>query len=433
MEASVVLGSAAAAGGAQFGGLGPFAVALALGLGVGLERGWSKRGDEQQAIGSRTFALLGLAGCVAAALGVPVVAAGLVPVAGLVVAGYLRTGGDDHGTTTEFAAVIVYLLGALAWERAAVAVGLAVLMAALLLARGPVHRFAREVITQTEVEDAVRFFVIAFVVLPILPDRAMGPYGIVNPSHVWLIVVALTAIGWVGYIAVRMLGPTRGLLVTGFAGGFISATATTAALARRAKLHPEQRPASMAGALMASVATYVQLGLMLAVVSRELLAAAAPMLAAGLVAMVAVTVARVGTSPTAGAAPASPEADDEEAPDRPFALGPALVLAALLTVVLVAVRWASEVVGRAGTVLVTGLAGFADVHAAVISMATVFEQGDVAARTALLAAGAAFATNTVSKLVVAGVAGGPSFALRFGALLVVPVVVTGGTLWLTLP
>ena len=97
---------------------------------------------------------------------------------------YLETAERHLGATTEVAAFATYLLGAILLDDATLAVLLAVVMVVLLLARGPVHRFADEVLTRTEVEDAVRFFVIAFVVLPLLPDRAMGPYGVLNPSHI---------------------------------------------------------------------------------------------------------------------------------------------------------------------------------------------------------------------------------------------------------
>ena len=102
------------------------------------------------------------------------------------------------------------------------AVALAVVVAGLL-SKARIHHFAREVVSEVGVEDAIRFLVVAFVILPLLPDRNLGPYGVLNPSKVWLLVVLLTGIGWFGYIGVRALGREQGLLVTGLAGGFVSA------------------------------------------------------------------------------------------------------------------------------------------------------------------------------------------------------------------
>lgn len=419
--------------GAQLGSFGPYLASLAMGLGVGLERDWSKRGSEQQAAGPRTFALLALLGTLAASFAPVVVAAGLIAAAALVTAGYVRTAGADRGTTTEFAAVVTYLLGALAWNETRVAVALAVVMVALLLIRGPVHRLAREVATKQEIEDAVRFFVIAFVVLPLLPDRSLGPYGVLNPQRIWLLVVALTGISWAGYIAVRAFGPQRGLLVTGFAGGFVSATATAGAMGHRARAEPADADAAVGGALLASVATFVQLALVTAVASPELLLQLAPMLLTGGVS----TAAAVGIwarlrSPARSRADASVHLA-EGARRRPFALRPALVLAGVLTLVLLAVRWGGEVAGSQGSTIVTGLAGLADVHAAVLATASVFANGDIELRTAMVGCAAALLANTASKCVFACIAGGLRFGGRFSALLVGPAILTGAAWWLTLP
>ena len=210
--------------------LQPFLVALAIGLLLGFERERSHR--RRLSAGSRSFALLSLLGAVAAAFGHWVVLVGLFGVAALMALAYFRTNDEDPGTTTEIAALVTYLLGALAYTRPAVAVALAVLVAGLLLSKERIHRFARDIVSEVELEDAIKFFVVAFVILPLLPDRPLGPYGVLNPSKVWLLVVLLTGIGWVGYIGVRALGPQRGLLVTGLAGGFVSATATTASMGR---------------------------------------------------------------------------------------------------------------------------------------------------------------------------------------------------------
>lgn len=403
----------------------PYLIAMAMGLGIGLERDWSKRDDERQAAGSRTFAFLALAGALAASIDPVVVAGGAVAVGALLTAGYLETAERHLGATTEVAAFATYLLGAILLDDATLAVLLAVVMVVLLLARGPVHRFADEVLTRTEVEDAVRFFVIAFVVLPLLPDRAMGPYGVLNPSHIWLLVVALTGIGWAGYIATRMVGPQRGLLFTGFAGGFVSAAATTAAMGQQARRRPELRWSAMGGALLASGSTLVQLGLVLSLASPELFRALLSTLAAGLAAIAAVVAVvywRAARHDEAG----------EVQQSRPFALGPALLIAAVLTAVLVGARWGAEVAGSAGTVLATGLAGFADSHAAVLAAASLYDDGEVVRRTALLASAAALGSNTVLKVALAVVAGGWRFGLQFAALLAGPVAVVAGGILLTL-
>jgi uncharacterized membrane protein (DUF4010 family) len=238
-------------------------------------------------------------------------------------------------------------------------------------------------------------------------------------------VVALTGIGWAGYIAVRMVGPARGLLFTGFAGGFISAAATTASMGQQARRHPELRGAAMGGALLASAATLVQLALVTSLASPELFRVLVPTIAAGIVAIVAVTAVFTWRTVHRNGV------DSYEQP-RPFALGPAVLIAAVLTAVLVGARWGAEVAGSAGTVVATSVAGFADAHAAVLAAATLFDDGEISRRTALIASAAGLGTNTVLKVVLAVVTGGWRFGLRFAALLAGPVALIAATLALTL-
>ena len=394
----------------------PYVEATAMGLGVGLERDWSNRRGEQQAAGSRTFAVLALAGAVAAAIDSAVVAAGAVAITGLLVVGYLRTANADRGVTTEAAALATYLLGALCQTDAELAVGLAVIMAVLLAAKGPIHRLAREIITAAELEDALRFFVIAFVVLPLLPDRKVGPYGVLNPAKIWLLVVVLTGIGWAGYIATRALGAQRGLLITGFAGGFISATATTASLARLASQEPLQKQPAVGGAILASSATLIQLSFITAVANTRLLARLAPALAAGLVVFAVEAFVMYRRARRDGTL----NADAKIGRSRPFSFWPALLLAGILTAVTLGARWASGWLGPGGVLLAAGIGGLADAHAPVLAVASLVSAGSLSVGTAAAATGVALGANTISKLSLAAGVGGRSFATSYASHLAPP-------------
>jgi uncharacterized membrane protein (DUF4010 family) len=417
----------------------PYVEATAMGLGVGLEREWSHRNTEQEAAGSRTFAVLGLAGAVAAAFDDVVLAAGALVVGCLLVAGYVRTARADRGTTTEMAAFATYLLGALVRSDAELAIGLAVVMTVLLAAKGAIHHLAREVVTQTELEDALRFFVIAFVVLPLLPNHDVGPYGALNPANIWLLVVAVTGIGWAGYIAVRAFGPHRGLLIAGFAGGFISATATTISMGAIARRDEQSRQAAVGGALLASGATFIQLSIVTAIANAELLERLAPAFAIGLavLAVEALFLYRRSARRTPTAEQAQNPAPDPpengtvgQIQRRPFAMWPALTLAIVLTVVLLVARWAADLLGSAGTMVAAGTAGLADVHAAVLAVATLAKGASLSTTTALTATVLAYAANTASKCVVAFVSGGRRYGATLTAALAGPVVVVAGTVLL---
>ncbi|ORA28315.1 hypothetical protein BST13_28880 [Mycobacterium aquaticum] len=394
-------------------------VALAIGLLLGFER--ERSHTRNLPAGSRSFALLGLAGAVAAAIDTWTIAAGSIGVAALMAVAYVRTSADDPGTTTEIAGLIAYLLGALAYTRPAEAVALAVVVAGLLVSKARIHRFVREIVSEVELEDAIKFFVVAFVILPLLPDRPLGPYGVLNPAKVWLLVVLLTGIGWVGYIGVRALGPQRGLLVTGMAGGFVSASATTASMGRLSRTEAGLR-APLASALVASLATFVQLLMVIGVVDIDVLRRLWPPVVAGALVLVAIAAFVYRGS-------SRPERDTDEPPDkptsRPFALRPALVLAAVLTLALLVSRWAADVLGPNGLVLTAFAAGLADAHAGAVAAASLAATGAVTVDAALIAIGAALGSNLLVKAILAFTAGGRRFGLAFVAGMAAPTIVFG--------
>lgn len=422
----------------------PFLIALAIGLLMGFER--ERSHTRRLPAGSRTFALVALMGVLTASISVWLVVAGLAVVGGLMVLAYQRTSTEDPGTTTEVAAIVAYLLGALTWTRPALAVALAVVVVGLLVSKGRLHHFVREVVTEVEVEDAIKFFVVAFVVLPLLPNEDLGPYGVLNPARVWLLVVLLTGIGWLGYIGVKALGPRRGLLVTGLAGGFVSASATTASMGRLARTEGLVRP-PLAGALLASFATFVQLLLVIAVVDEQVFARLLPPVSAGaLVLAVVVFVvyrgqARDGTkagveNDPEGTSETPVVHGDTPAPEekglRPFALKPALILAGVLTVALLVGRWGAAVLGPRGAVLASGAAGLADAHAGSVAAASLAAKGDITVDTAVVAVSAALGSNLLVKTVLSFTAGGKRFGLAFVAGMALPTAAFGLALIATL-
>lgn len=390
----------------------PFVSSLAIGLLVGFERERSNRGEVRQAAGSRTFALLALSGTLAAAFDTWVIAGGLIAVGGLLVVGYQRTSADDPGATTELAALATFLLGALAWTETALAAGLAITVIVLLSAKGQIHSFARNVVTDAEVEDAIKFLVMAFVVLPLLPNRDVGPYGVLNPERIWQLVVALTGISWAGYIATRALGVRRGLLIAGLAGGFISATATTASMGRLSRT-PGRLRATVAGAHLASAVTFVQLAGIVAVADSALLVHLWPALVAGGGTLAVIAAASSARHDPEGAGDVTVGLGPPV--DRPFGLRPAILLASVLTLALLVGRWVVDVIGPEATMLASGAAGLADAHAGALAAATLHQQGQVGLSSALLGVGAALVTNTVVKCVLAFTAGGRQFGWRFCA------------------
>lgn len=387
-------------------------VALAIGLLVGAERERSKPGGGSPGI--RTFALVALAGALSTIVE-PVVAAGVVGgVVVLVLVGYGWSRARDPGLTSEVAAIVTFGLGALTTTRPALAAGAAVAMTVLLVSRNALHRFVQETVTEQEQGDALKFFVAAFVLLPVLPAGRYGPYEAWVPQRIWLLVVVIIGIGWFGYVATRMLGQSRGMLVAGLAGGFVSGTATTGVMAARARRGEATRSVALAGAVLASLATLVQLAVVTAVAEPRVTVRLLPALTLGSAALAAEAwwLSRHRADPEHGEAPRG----------RPFALAPALILAAVISGVLPLAIWLEQRYGAAGSVAATAAGALGDVHGASVAVATLVHTGRVSVDTAMTAVLAGLATNTVGKLVVSVVAGGTRFAVELLACFA-PVVV----------
>ncbi len=391
----------------------PSAVGLAAALGIGVLIGLDRErrkgeGADRAAAGVRTFALAALLGGAAmvtggaALTGIAAVAVGL-----FALVGYMRAHGDDPGMTTEVALVLTVILGAFAQIDTPYAAGLGVVVAMLLTERQRMHRFVQRVMSEQELEDLLLLAAAAAVVLPLVPDRGMGPYGAVNPAVVWRLVVLVMAIGGAGYVSLRLLGPRLGLPVAGLAGGFVSSVATIGSMAGVSRRNPGLRQAAVAGAILSSVATIVQMAVVLAATSTAVLREVAPALgASGTVAVIAGSMAgrRVGSVPTG----------ETITQGRAFDLRQALLLAATVAGLMVVAAALNDTLGSSGLFVGTAVAGFADAHAAAISAATLVAQGKVSAAEAAPAILAGLTANTVTKAIVAFASGRRTFGWLIG-------------------
>ncbi|HLG45555.1 MAG TPA: MgtC/SapB family protein [Reyranella sp.] len=382
-----------------------FVISLGIGLLIGIDRERRKgEGPMREAAGVRTFTLTALAGAAAGAINSDaLMAAVAIGVVGLAALSYWRSSSEDPGLTGEIALVTTALLGMLAMSAPTLAAGAGVVVAVLLYAREGLHHFVRSSLTEAEMRDALIFAGATLVVLPLLPDDPLDPYGVLNLRKIWIVVVLIMAIGGAGYIAVRLLGMRFGLPVTGFASGFVSSSATIAAMASRAKEMPGLLKPAAAGAVLSTVATIVQLALLLAVVNAEVLAALAiPLLLSGLAAVL------YGGAFTLWAL--KHEGQREDKPGRAFSFATALTLAATLAVILVASAALQSWLGEAGIVIAAGTAGFADTHSAAVSAASLVNADRIDPDQAVLPILVAFSTNTITKIVLA-LAGNRAFAL----------------------
>jgi uncharacterized membrane protein (DUF4010 family) len=381
--------------------------ALAVGLLIGIERERSKgQGPRRAAAGVRTFTLIALAGAISLELGGLPAFLVVAAVIGIFAAiSYVRTFRHDAGLTTEVAMVITVLLGGLALSEPQVAGALAVVVTIILASRTKVHDWINNVLTDEEVRDGLVLAAAALVILPLLPEQPVDPWGVVDLRKLWTLAVLVMAINGLGYIAVRTLGAKVGLALAGLFSGFVSSTATIGAMGSRAKARSELRGGAVAGAAASSVATVVQLAIVVGLVSWPTLEVLVPSL-------VLSGLAAVGYAGLFTLRSVRETTQADIAPGRPFspktALLFVLVVGAALAISTALTNW----LGGNGLLIATGVAGLGDSHAAAISAASLAAVGKAEVPMAAIAVLIGFSTNAISKAVVAFSLGDRRFAFQ---------------------
>lgn len=383
------------------------AVALGIGLLIGAERERRKgEGPTRSPAGIRTFTVASLAGAISVVVsGEVLLAITTVGVIALTTAAYWRLREDDPGLTTEITLIVTTLLGGLSIQRPALAAGLAVTVTALLLSRTRLHHFVRAVLTEDELSDALILAGATLVVLPLLPDRPMGPFGALNPRSIWIVAILVMVIGALGYVAVRVLGARLGLPLAGLASGFISSAATIGAMSARATQAPDLLAAAVAAAVLSTIATIVQMALVLAATS-------VPTLQAMSVALIFSGLAGAAYGAVFTVFALRQQAGEQPQAGRAFSIEAALGFAAILSGILILSAALREWFGEIGIIVAAALAGFVDTHSAAISVALLVSSEKMSASEAVIPILAGLSTNTISKVILATAGGGRSFSVR---------------------
>ncbi len=240
------------------------AVALGCGLLVGLERERRKgQGANRAAAGIRSFGVTALAGAIAQSLGSPgLVVAGAALVVVLTAVAYYKSRSDDPGMTTELALFTTYLVGVQCVISPALGAACGVGLTVLLAARARLHRFATRLLSEQELHDGLLLAAMGLVALPLIPNRSIPWLADINPRPLAALVLLILTLQAAGHVALRWLGPARGLALTGFFSGFVSSTVTIATFGRRARAEPERGALCAAAGVLSTAATWAQVMLM---------------------------------------------------------------------------------------------------------------------------------------------------------------------------
>jgi uncharacterized membrane protein (DUF4010 family) len=403
--------------------------ALAVGLLIGLEREQVKADTGGAAIGGiRTYPIFALIGALStmlesSSMWLPLVAlGGVITLLAISYAGDVRKG-SEHGMTTEASVLATFLLGALATSRGVLepmgtrlllVVGLGVIVTFLLSSKQRLHGFVAKV-SREDLFSTIKFLIAAAVVLPLLPREELGPLDAINPFSVGLMVVLISGLSFLGYVAMRLYGKGRGVIISAAIGGLVSSTAVTFAFANRTKEDPKLAPVAAAAIAIASTIMIGRVAVLVGVINIGLLGELAPSLAGAAVG--AILGGFVGYRGT------KKQGSDDIDVKNPFELGNAIRFGIAFAVILLAIKAARQYLGDQGLYIAAGVAGLTDVDAVSLSTAKQAGPDDIPAVIAILIA---VASNTIVKSTIAAVVGGRRLGKR--AFLIGGLIIVGAAL-----
>ncbi|WP_338049438.1 MgtC/SapB family protein [Rhizobium tubonense] len=402
-------------------------LALAIGMLVGIERGWQEReaAPGKRTAGIRTFGLSGFLGGLTGFLDLtlgPILPAAIFTMFGVAFIVFNRYEAEheqDYSVTGVIAAFTVFILGVLATVSDMTVAGAGgVAVTALLAARQPLHRFLRN-LSWLELRAALMLLVMTVVALPLLPNRTIDPWNSVNPFQLWLLTIMIAAISYVGYLAIRIAGPRHGIILGGAAGGFISSTAVTLSFARLSSGNTQTTHSLAAGA---SIAGALSIGRVL-VISGILAPILVPQLAVAFIPVILVFLA-AGFLMTRQVEGDGNTVDISQG--NPFELLTVLRFGALLGAVTLVSKIMIDQIGVSAIFPVALFSGLADLDAITLSttrMAGSILTTEVATTAILLAA----AVNLVTKMVLAVLFGSRAYALAFSIATLVALAVGAAT------
>jgi uncharacterized membrane protein (DUF4010 family) len=327
--------------------------------------------------------------------------------------GYYKDPTDSYGTTTELTALLTFWLGYLMKDYEVLAISIGIVVTILLASKHPLHRFVKDQVTEEEFFDTLKFLAVVFVVYPFLPDRHVDPWGFLNPTQIWTLVILISAIGYAGYVLVKMYGSRKGLAISSILGGIVSTTAVTLSLAERsAKENYLSRICGNTG-VMANAIQGPRLLFLIWIVSEQfgrflLIPISAMALVGLLIGSIGAVIPRKGSE----IGPITPSLRN------PFSLIPVLKFGAFFVGVFFVSKMSQIWFGNEGILIVSFLTGIGSVSAIALSLANMVQQQTLTIDSAAIALVLALVSNSLTKWTIAFINGTRSFAVWLGAGLV---------------
>ena len=385
-----------------------FGFTLLIGALIGLEREfYQQKEDSPDFAGIRTFSLIALLGAVTTYLiddfGVILMALALGALILMITVSYFSATNrkkGETGITTEIAALLTFLFGVLVMsDHALVAISLAVVTALLLAFKGPLHGFIRNMSSE-DIHTTLKFALVAAVILPLLPNRTIDPWGLFNPFQIWLMVVLVSGIGFSGYVMMKLLGASRGINLTGLFGGLASSTATTISFSSASREYPQMSGHYARAVVLASTVMFPRIFILILVAHPPLaLKVLIPLLLMLVTGLITIFVVQRNNT----------EKEETVHPEfkitNPLKLSTAIKFGLFFAVILVVVEYAQRYLGTSGVYLTSLVAGLTDVDAISLSLSRLANRSQIAIDVAGSAVIIAALVNTITKGVIAYVSG----------------------------
>jgi uncharacterized membrane protein (DUF4010 family) len=382
-------------------------ISIAIGTLIGIQREHHFRGKKEFA-GLRTFALVSLFGTICAMLadiyGLWVVIVGFAAVSIFSAMGYMSTFEIRKavGLTTEVVFIMAFALGIMIHTvDSSIPIALSVITTLILTMKGYTKELIKGV-KDIEIMDTLKFAIIAFIILPILPDAYVDPFNIINPYHLWLLVIFIAGISFFGYFLMKIFGAGRGIVLTSTLGGLASSTAVTVAMSNEVRKNEVIVDPATVGVIIASTFMFFRILVEIIVVNIDLLPLLLPpFLAMGVVGLVASWFMLRGVSGF----------KHEIELSTPFSIGPAIKFTVFFTLILFATYFGNTYFGDTGLYITSLIAGLADVDAITLSVASLAKT-EIAPKVASLAILIAALTNTFVKAGIAFIFGSKKFGMN---------------------
>jgi uncharacterized membrane protein (DUF4010 family) len=403
-----------------------YIIAIVVGLLVGIER--EKAHPNKKAMGVRTFLLISLLGAIAGGLQSPWIAALLtVFCLGLILISYFteassKTVGVDRGLTTEFAAAIVFCLGFSAHQSPALSAMIGPVVAMILFSKNTLHRLSHA-IEPSELETALLLLLGGVVVINLVPDVVIDPWGIFNPKKFGYLILTLATVEFSSYVLTKIIGEKKGFLVVGFLGGLVSSTAVLLSSCRQANKTPLNWRTLVCSSLAAKLAALVELLLIVGLISPGLLLRVVLAVGAGLLfgGLALIIIAWKNEKRGFNLTLKSPL-------DWRGVWRLSFIFGAILALISLAKLW----LGEEATFVVSFLTGLVELHGVSLASATMYSQGQLSVEVASLSILLAVIASLVAKIAISWVVSQTVFARAMTAVLLPMIIVIGLVAWLTI-